>query len=43
GSKPGQPQQPQAVPQSPEQIAVEQQRRFEAMRAKLLGQDARTD
>jgi ribonuclease J len=28
---------------SPEQIAADQQRRFEEMRAKLLGQDARTD
>ncbi len=28
---------------TPEQIAVEQQQRFEQMRAKLLGQDARTD
>lgn len=28
---------------SPEQIAVDQQQRFEQMRAKLLGQDARTD
>lgn len=36
GSKP----QPE---KSPEVIAVEQQKRFEAMRAKLLGQDARTD
>jgi ribonuclease J len=28
---------------TPEQIAVDQQQRFEQMRAKLLGQDARTD
>lgn len=28
---------------SPEQIAADQQQRFEKMRAKLLGQDARTD
>lgn len=28
---------------SPEQLAAEQQQRFEAMRAKLLGQDPRTD
>jgi ribonuclease J len=28
---------------APEQIAEEQQKRFEQMRAKLLGQDARTD
>jgi ribonuclease J len=38
GSKP----QPKAEP-TPEEIAAEQQRRFEEMRAKLLGQDARTD
>jgi ribonuclease J len=31
------------VERSPEQLAVEQQKRFEEMRAKLLGQDARTD
>jgi ribonuclease J len=31
------------VEKSPEQIAVEQQDRFQEMRAKLLGQDARTD
>ncbi len=31
------------VEMSPEQIAVDQQKRFEQMRAKLLGQDARTD
>jgi ribonuclease J len=30
-------------PKTPEQVAAEQQRRFEEMRAKLLGQDARTD
>lgn len=30
-------------PPTQEQIAAEQQRRFEEMRAKLLGQDARTD
>jgi ribonuclease J len=35
-------QQPKPDP-TPEQIAAEQQRRFEEMRAKLLGQDARTD
>lgn len=28
---------------SPEQLALEQQKKFEMMRAKLLGQDARTD
>jgi ribonuclease J len=33
---------PQAEP-TPEQIAAEQQRRFEEMRARLLGQDARSD
>jgi len=32
-----------AEPPTPEQIALQQQRRFEEMRAKLLGQDARTD
>lgn len=31
------------VQQTPEQIAFEQQKRFQEMRAKLLGQDARTD
>jgi ribonuclease J len=30
-------------PKSPEEIAKQQQQRFEEMRAKLLGQDARTD
>lgn len=34
---------PQPVEKTPEQVAEEQQRRFEEMRAKLLGQDARTD
>jgi ribonuclease J len=34
--------QPKAEP-TPEEIAAEQQRRFEEMRARLLGQDARTD
>ena len=37
---------PAGTPQpikSPEQISSEQQKRFEEMRAKLLGQDARTD
>lgn len=33
----------QQAPQTPEEIAAEQQRRFEEMRARLLGQDARTD
>lgn len=32
-----------AVEKTPEEIAVDQQKRFEQMRAKLLGQDARTD
>jgi ribonuclease J len=36
-------QQSQQVEKSPEQVAAEQQERFEQMRAKLLGQDARTD
>jgi ribonuclease J len=35
--------QKQAPEKAPEQIAAEQQQRFEQMRAKLLGQDARTD
>ena len=33
----------QVLPPTPEQIAAEQQKRFEEMRARLLGQDARTD
>lgn len=33
----------QQTPQTPEEVAAEQQRRFEEMRARLLGQDARTD
>jgi ribonuclease J len=33
----------QQTPPTPEEIAAEQQRRFEEMRARLLGQDARTD
>jgi ribonuclease J len=33
----------QVVPKTPEEIAMEQQRRFEEMRARLLGQDARID
>jgi len=37
GNKPQQPE------KTPEQIADEQQKRFEIMRARLLGQDARTD
>lgn len=35
--------QPAAAQPTPEQLAQEQQQRFEAMRAKLLGQDARVD
>lgn len=35
--------QPSKPEPTPEEIAAEQQRRFEEMRAKLLGQDARTD
>ena len=31
------------VQPTPEQVAAQQQQRFEEMRAKLLGQDARTD
>ncbi|HUP26499.1 MAG TPA: ribonuclease J [Candidatus Limnocylindrales bacterium] len=33
----------QVLPPTPEQIAAEQQKRFEEMRARLLGQDARVD
>lgn len=33
----------QVLPPTPEQVAAEQQKRFEEMRARLLGQDARTD
>jgi ribonuclease J len=51
GQKPGtnaQPGQPNQAPQppaapTPDQIAAEQQKRFEEMRSRLLGQDARTD
>lgn len=46
GQKPGDKKQNGGKPQeekAPEQIAAEQQKRFEQMRAKLLGQDARTD
>ncbi|HTE57511.1 MAG TPA: ribonuclease J [Verrucomicrobiae bacterium] len=39
---PGTPPPPPAEP-TPDEIAAEQQRRFEEMRARLLGQDARTD
>lgn len=35
--------QPSKPEPTPEDVAAEQQRRFEEMRAKLLGQDARTD
>ena len=34
---------PQTLPPTPEQVAAEQQKRFEEMRARLLGQDARVD
>lgn len=34
---------PQPVAPSPQQIAADQQKRFEEMRARLLGQDSRTD
>ena len=44
GKKPEQAtQKPQPAPPTPEQIAAEQQKRFEEMRSRLLGQDARTD
>lgn len=46
GGKPDGKKQQNGKPQldkSPEQIAQDQQKRFEEMRAKLLGQDARTD
>jgi ribonuclease J len=36
-------QQPVEAEKTPEQMAAEQQQRFQEMRAKLLGQDARTD
>ncbi len=45
-AKPGQPGQPQPQPEkekTPEEIAAEQQKRFEEMRARLLTQDARID
>ena len=34
---------PQEITPTPQQIAADQQKRFEEMRARLLGQDARTD
>jgi ribonuclease J len=34
---------PVPAPPTPDQIAAEQQKRFEEMRARLLGQDARVD
>lgn len=49
GQKPGDKKQGQAkqgapaTDKSPEEVAADQQKRFEQMRAKLLGQDARTD
>ncbi|MES2971634.1 MAG: ribonuclease J [Patescibacteria group bacterium] len=44
-SQQGRPKQPVVVPQvpTPEQIAADQQKRFEEMRSRLLGQDARVD
>ncbi|MEO7364228.1 MAG: hypothetical protein ABIV43_01825, partial [Candidatus Saccharimonadales bacterium] len=39
----GQPDAPESKPKSPEEIAAEQQQRFQEMRARLLTQDARTD
>lgn len=39
----GSEQKPEKVELTPEQVAFEQQKRFQEMRAKLLGQDARTD
>lgn len=41
--KPGQTTSVEPQQLSPEQIAAEQQKRFEEMRSRLLGQDARTD
>lgn len=41
--QPDQPQQPAAKEKSPEEMAAEQQKRFQEMRARLLTQDARTD
>jgi ribonuclease J len=41
-NEPSEPSEP-SEEKTPEQIAAEQQQRFEQMRAKLLGQDARTD
>lgn len=41
--KPGEPQAEQSKEKSPEEIAAEQQKRFQEMRARLLTQDARTD
>ncbi|MDB5164597.1 MAG: hypothetical protein JWL89_223 [Candidatus Saccharibacteria bacterium] len=43
GRKPGAQQQPEAAPKSPEEVAAEQQKRFQEMRARLLTQDARVD
>lgn len=46
GGKPGQPVPPQHIapaPPTPEQVAADQQKRFQEMRSRLLGQDARID
>ncbi len=42
-AKPGVTPQPQPAEKTPEQIAAEQQKRFQEMRARLLTQDARVD
>jgi hypothetical protein len=39
----GKPQDEQLVPKTAEEIAADQQKRFQEMRARLLTQDARTD
>lgn len=41
--QPAAPDQPVEKPKTPEEIAAEQQKRFQEMRARLLTQDARTD
>ena len=43
GDKPAKPGQPEPKQKTPEEIAAEQQQRFQEMRARLLTQDARTD
>ena len=42
-AQPGQPDQPAERVKSPEELAADQQKRFQEMRARLLTQDARTD